>query len=134
MLRRLTAFGFAAVAALFAQSNTATIVGTVTDPSGAVVAGARVTVTNVNTGVARTAATAVTGEFEAPLLAPGFYSVETQATGFKRVERSGIRLDAGQKAKLDFRMEVGEVAERVEVSTAAPLLNSQNTERGVAIG
>ena len=134
MLRKLLAIGSATMAALFAQSNTATVVGTVTDPSGAVVAGARVTVTNINNGSARRAASSVAGEFEIPLLPPGSYSVGAESAGFKRLERSGLRLDAGQRAKIDFRLEVGEVAERVEVNAGAPLLNTQTTERGVAIG
>src|SRR5262245_830829 len=134
MLRSFLAIGFSAAAALFAQSNTATIVSTVTDASGAIIAGARVTALNVNTQAARTAVSNAAGDFEIPLLPPGSYSVNTESAGFKRLERSGVRLDAGQKAKIDFRLEVGEVAERVEVNAAAPLLSTQTTERGVVIG
>src|SRR5882724_5451510 len=101
MLRKLLAIGSATMAALFAQSNT-------------------VTVTNINNGSARTAASSVAGEFEIPLLPPGSYSVGAESAGFKRLERSGLRLDAGQRAKIDFRLEVGEVAERVEVNAGAP--------------
>ena len=112
----------AAAARLMAQSNTATILGTVTDPTGATVAGATITVTNINTRVVRATNTGADGAFEIPLLTVGDYAVSASMASFKRVERTGIHLDADQKAKIDITLQVGELTERVTVEAAATLL------------
>ena len=127
---------FLAVAALplFAQSNTATILGNVTDSSGASIPGVKVTITNVKTHVARSTVTGESGAFELPLIPVGEYAVAAEMTSFRRAERTGILLDAGQKAKIDFRLQVGEVVESVTVNAGTSLLATQTSERGVVIG
>ena len=84
-------FAFAAVGVVHGQSQEGRILGTVTDQSGGLVKGARVTITNVDTGVARTLETNDAGDFVAPSLPPGPYKLVVEATGFKKVERNGIR-------------------------------------------
>lgn len=123
LLRRLLLLALVAASALFAQ--TAQITGRVTDGSGAVVAGARVTVINSQTGVRREVESNQDGYYSAPLLARGAYNVQTQQAGFKEVVRTGLTLDEGQTLRLDFALEIGQVSERVEVSGAAPLLDTE---------
>src|SRR5438552_339982 len=132
--RFLAAVAALAAAALLAQSNTATIVGTVSDPTGAAIPGASVTVKNVRTQVARTTTTNSNGEFEASLLSVGDYRISVSMSAFKSVEHAGIHLDAEQKAKIDVTLPLGEVSERVSVEAAATLLATQTSERGLVIG
>src|SRR5438874_276516 len=112
-------------ATAFGQINTATVVGTVADPSGAVVAGASVTITNTETGAVRKTESNAAGGYEIPLLTVGTYSIVAEQKGFKRAEQTQIHLDAGQKAKIDLMLQVGDVAESVTVTAAASLLNTQ---------
>src|SRR6478672_11453800 len=121
------------VSGCFAQSNTATLIGVVTDPAGALVAGASVTVTNVRTGISRVTTSDASGAYEVQLLPVGQYGISVQMAGFKRGERTGVGLEAGQKAKLDFTLEVGDLAERITVNAAAALLSTQSAERGLVI-
>ena len=123
-----------AAAAAFAQINTATVVGTVADPSGAVVAGAAIVITNGATGAVRKTVSNDAGAYEIPLLNVGTYSIVAEQKGFKRAEQTEIHLDAGQKAKIDLTLQVGDVAESVTVTAAASLLNTQTVERGQVIG
>jgi Carboxypeptidase regulatory-like domain/TonB dependent receptor-like, beta-barrel len=132
-LLTLALLGAAMVMTTSAQTNTAKLLGIVTDPSGAVVAGATITVTNVNTQVRRVTVTNTAGAYEVPLLTVGTYSIVAEQSGFKRVERSGIELVADQRVKLDFVLEVGNVTESIEVTEAAPLVATQTVERGIVI-
>ncbi len=116
------------------QTNTATLLGIVTDPSGAVIAGANITVTNVRTGAVRPTTSNAAGAYEVALLGVGGYAIAAEHAGFKRLERRGVLLDAGDKIKIDLTLEVGEVAERITVAEAAPLLSTQTTERGLVVG
>src|SRR5574340_349145 len=105
-----------------AQTTSAEITGTITDASGALVAAAAVTVENLETGVKREAKTNEAGSYAVPSLQPGNYRVMVEASGFKPVNRSGIRLVVDQVARIDFQLEVGAVTETVEVTAEAPLL------------
>ncbi|HLH09557.1 MAG TPA: TonB-dependent receptor [Terriglobales bacterium] len=112
----LLLLGFFATQA-FAQE--ATILGTVTDPSGAAVPNATVTLTNTDTGVARTATTNSDGTYVAPNLHIGHYTARVDATGFKRVDQSNILLQVGDRTRLDFKLEIGSAQEQVTVEAAA---------------
>src|SRR5467141_1132137 len=112
------------------QSQEGRILGTVTDQSGGLVKGARVTITNVDTGVARTLETNDAGDYVAPSLPPGPYKLVVEATGFKRVERSGIRLEVAKDIRLDITMQPGSVSEVVEVTEQAPLVETTNDTLG----
>ncbi len=118
---------------VLAQTNTATILGAVTDPSGAVVASATIAVTNLKTQVVRNSETTAAGAYEIPLLPAGDYVISVEQAGFKRVERRGITLNAGDKVKIDLVLELGNVSERVTVTEETPLLATQTTARGVTI-
>ncbi len=106
-------------------AQTAQITGRVTDASQSVIVGAKVVVANTETGVRREIATNNEGYFTAPLLARGTYRVEVQQAGFKSAVRDGLTLDEGGSIRADFSLEVGAVTESVEVSGAAPLLETE---------
>lgn len=108
----------------FSQVTTATFFGIVTDSSGAAIPAAEVTFLHEETGGATTKTTDQSGEFQFDFLRVGSYTLTIQANGFKRYESKGIELAASQRARQTFVMEVGAVAETVEVTGKAPLLNT----------
>ena len=107
--------------------------GTVTDPSGAVIAGAKVTVTNTATNVAREVETNAAGNYNVPFLNPGVYNVTAELDGFKTASQSGIIIEVGASQQINFALEIGAVAEVVEVEAAAQMLNTQDTALGQVI-
>ena len=109
---------------LFSQINTGRILGTVTDQTGGVIAGAMVTVTNPQTGVARNLVADDAGEYNAPNLTPGTYTVKVTANGFQTFERQNIALGVGQDARIDAQLTPGQVTQTITVSEAAPLLDT----------
>ena len=114
----------------FSQGVRSTLVGRVTDESGAVIPKTKVAVTNVGTNEVRSAETNDNGEFVIPQLAPGEYMLAAEHEGFRKEARKGIVLETGQQARLDVVMRVGSIAEQVEVTAAAPLLSSENASVG----
>ncbi|MCL4793475.1 MAG: carboxypeptidase regulatory-like domain-containing protein [Bryobacteraceae bacterium] len=119
--------------ALTAQVTTGTILGTVTDPSGAPAAGAAVTITEVNRNTSVQRTTDETGSFIAPFLVPGSYRVSVELSGFKRAEQTGITLTVDQRARVDIALQVGSVSETIEVVAVAPLVQSSSAETGQVI-
>ena len=115
----------------FAQE--ATIVGTVTDPSGAAVANATVTLTNNDTGVQRTLPTNTDGQYVAPDLSIGHYSVRANATGFKVAEEKGITLSVGDRTRVDFKLIVGSTQEQVTVEANAIAVQTDTGEQSNVI-
>lgn len=115
---------------LFAQSTTATIVGTITDPSSAAVPGARVTATNTGTSVARSVQSNGEGEYRIEFLPVGEYVVEVSASGFKKIVQKNIVLQVDQVARVDVSLAIGRTAESVEITAAPPLVNTSNVELG----
>ena len=114
----------AVVPQLFAQS-TARIAGTVRDSSGAAIPGAKITATNVNTGFELTRESLPDGTFTLPLLPVGEYRLSTQVQGFQPFIRSGLTLTVDAIVTVDVTLQVGQIAEAVEVTAAAPLLEAQ---------
>ncbi|MGA2908747.1 MAG: TonB-dependent receptor [Terracidiphilus sp.] len=110
-----------------AQSTTADVVGTVTDPSGAVVPGAKVTITNLETQVKEVTKSNQTGDYVFNLVDPGRYSVSIEANGFKMLVIPVITLAAGDRTREDGQMQTGAVVEKVEVTAAAPLLQTDSS-------
>jgi hypothetical protein len=109
------------------------ITGTVTDSSSAVIAGANVTVTNVATGIARSVQTNEVGNYNVPFLNPGTYDLRAETQGFKQATRSGVLIQVGDVARVNFAMEVGAVTETIEVTGGAPLLQTESTALGTVI-
>jgi hypothetical protein len=116
--------------AAFGQRDTGTIVGTVTDPSGAVVPGVTVVLRNVDTNASFQTVTDATGNYAAPLLKPGNYEVTAELPGFKKQSKSGIDLKVQDRLKVDFTLQVGNVTETVEVIGAAPKTQTEASSLG----
>ena len=106
------------------------ILGTVTDPSGAVIPSASATIAQPSTGRTNTVTTSNGGTYEVRYLFPGEYTVEVSATGFKTERRTGVVLQTGQQARLDFSLRLGQVAERTDVVAEAPLIQTENAAHG----
>jgi len=98
---------FALSATSFAQTYQGRILGTVTDESGGAVRGAKVIITNTETGVSRSIETNDSGDYAAPNLPPGLYTVIVEASGFKKVERAQIRLEVAKDARIDIALPAG---------------------------
>src|SRR5690242_147693 len=111
----LALFWLSAGVALYGQNIRGSIVGNVTDSSGAAIPGAQITVTNQGTGIAVKTTTDSTGTYTVPDLLAGTYQVSVAKEGFKTHEFSGIRLLTGQTARQDAVLDVGAVAQTVEV-------------------
>jgi hypothetical protein len=119
-----------AAAMLWAQSNRASITGTVMDSSGAVVAGAEITATNVDTGVPTKTVSNQEGIYVVPNLPPGRYSVEFKRDGFKTERRPIIKLESTEVARLDSALQVGAVTDSVTVTADAPVLDLERPSVG----
>src|SRR5215203_7034724 len=119
---RLLALLMISAAAALAQTASTQILGLVTDSSGAVIPGATVTATRVDTGDRRTTTSNETGNYIFPLVDSGEYEVSSSLQGFKTEIRRNIVVELNQKARIDFQMQVGQQAEIVEVTASAPLL------------
>lgn len=107
---------FAISAMAQAQATAADLAGTVTDPSGAVVAGASVTAKGVGTGISRTVITNAEGYFKIVGLPPGEYEISTEAKSFKKSVVAGVRLTVGQSANVTIKLDVGEATAVVNVT------------------
>lgn len=118
---------------LQAQVETARIVGTVKDTTGAVVPGVEITMTHLGTNRQIVSITNDQGRYASVPLAIGDYRVEASLPGFKRAVRTGIRLQVQDTVVVDFTLEIGEVTEQVEVLGAAPLLNTAEASQGQVI-
>ncbi len=111
---------------MLAQSRTSSVVGTVTDTSGAVVPGAEVTVTNVNTGETSTVVTGDQGNYSVVSLLYGAYTVKAGMAGFNTAEVSNLTLEINKSAKVDLVLTPGAPDQTVEVRGATPLLSTQS--------
>src|SRR5215472_11743882 len=119
--------------ATWAQKDTGTIVGTVKDPSGAVVPNAGVTVNDVEHGQTLTTTTNTDGDFVASPLRVGRYTVTVQKAGFKKAVSLPVDLDVQQRVAVNVVLQVGQISESVVVSSATPLLESETSELGQVV-
>ncbi len=120
--------------AAVAQVTTATIVGTISDPSGAQVPSASVTARNVDTGLTRTTVTGEDGYYRIEFLPVGNYTVEvTASSGFKKANQGGVVLRVNDTARIDVTLEVGAVTEEVTISSEPPEVNTNSVELGRTI-
>jgi Carboxypeptidase regulatory-like domain len=129
----LTVFISAFCVSVLAQTTSTTILGTVTDASGAVLPGATVTVINTKTGVKREDVTSSTGDFSFPLLDVGVYDLTVDAKGFKQEVRRNIVLEINEKVRADFTLQVGTTDERVEVTAEAATLRTDDATLGQTV-
>jgi outer membrane receptor protein involved in Fe transport len=118
---------FASVAGAWAQTASGTILGLVTDPSGAPVAGARIKLTETTTNFGREQTSGAEGGFEFRALPRGAYQLEAESSGFKKEVVSGIALQVAQTQRIDVKLEVGAVTESVDVRSQADLLQVAET-------
>src|ERR1700739_1782771 len=114
----------------FSQGNAGRILGGVTDQSGGAVTGATVTIIDTQRNLTRTLTADNAGEYNAPNLLPGTYTVRAAFQGFKTAERSGIILEVNQDLRVDLTLQPGEQTERVTVTEALPLVETTNAELG----
>ena len=120
-------------ASIYSQSNNGNIQGSVTDQSGAALAGATVTGRNLDTGLTISTATTDAGLYSLPNLPPGRYSVKVEATGLKKYEREGVTVRTGSTVSLDIQMQLGSVTEAVTVSADASQLETATSDIGATV-
>lgn len=118
---------------LGAQEYRATLLGVVSDPSGAAVAGAAVKVTNIESGVVATSSTNQEGAYVIPYLLPGRYALAVEQAGFRTFQRSPIELRVNDRTRLDVALQLGPVSDRVTVTAEAPLLEVSSSSRGQSV-
>src|SRR3984957_3693832 len=118
---------------IFAIAQEATIVGTVTDPSGSVVPNAAITITNTDTNEVRTSATNDTGQYVVPGLPVGHYNLSAKATGFGAEAKAGIVLNVTDRTRVDFILKVGSATENVTVEANAVQVQSESNEVNTVI-
>lgn len=117
-----------AASSLSAQTTLGSILGTITDMSAAAVPGVNVTVRNVGTGIVHRATTRENGLYEVTNLIPGRYSVTTERAGFKTVQVAGVLLETSNAARVDVRLEVGDVATSVNVEATTTAINTESAD------
>ena len=122
-------FSFCAIA----QVDTGTISGIITDSSGAVIAGVKVTITQTETNSASALTTNSSGFYSAPALRPGHYTVEVNNSGFQAQRKSGIEVRVQDRLELNFTLAVGTSASEIVVEASAPLLESETSSLGQVI-
>jgi hypothetical protein len=120
-------------AVAFPQATTGSIYGTVSDPSGAVLAQANVSVKNVQTGVAKSVQTSPSGDYTMPVLDPGDYEVSVTMTGFKSQTQRGVRLDANQSVHVNFELQLGSAEQQVTVDAGTTLVDTRESQVGSTV-
>src|SRR5262245_34982651 len=109
----------------WAQTATGQITGTIKDASGAVMAGAKVKISNEKTGFSRDTTTSDTGDYVFPLLPVGVYSILAEQPGFKQSKQSDITLLVNQTMRVNFELAVGEVTQTIDVQATAAAIDSE---------
>ena len=131
VLLSLCILGLSAIA--IAQVQNGQFTGIVTDPSGAALANAKVTVTNLGTGLTASTVTSQAGVYTLPELQIGKYSVAVEMKGFRKSVRTDVAANAGVVTHLDFKMELGQATETVEVSGEAPAIQTEDSRLSTTI-
>jgi hypothetical protein len=127
-MRRLLIAVFLLSVPLFGQEFQGTILGRITDSSGAVVPGVQVTVVNTENGASSATKTNAQGNYRVPFLLPGDYRVLIEHAGFRKIERQNVRVSMATETTLDCMLEVSAAAESVTVTAAPSALNTSNAE------
>src|SRR5271157_4151892 len=129
----IVALGLVVSCACQAQLATGTILGRITDPSGAVVQGATVVVSNTETGVAATVRTNSEGNYAVTFLRPGVYRVKAQTAGFKNTEQDNLQLRMDDRLEVNLTLELGATSDSVTVTGATPLLETASASSGMVV-
>ena len=129
----LLAFLFSGSQCVQAQVTTGSILGTVSDQSGAVIPNAKVSVTDVDRGITKTVTTNSTGAYRIDFLLTGNYKVSVSAPGFKTYVQNGVTLNAGVPVDVNAQLSPGAVNEVVQVTSDAPLVETSNAEIGTTV-
>ena len=116
-----------------AQSTGGRIIGRLTDPSGAVIPDATVSIVNDATGVSNRTQTSKSGDYSFPTVAVGTYAIEFEATGFKKLTRKQVALDLNQTLTVNGTLQLGSATETVEVTSEAPLVDTSSTQLGATV-
>jgi hypothetical protein len=116
--------------ALFAQANFGRILGTVTDQTDAVLPGASISIIDTQRGLARTVTTDEAGQYNAPTLIPGTYTVRVEFPGFKTLDRGNVVVEVGKEIRVDLTIEPGQQSETVTVNEAIPLVDTTGATLG----
>src|SRR5437667_2586778 len=116
--------------ALFAQGNFGRILGSVKDPTGAVLPGATINIIDTQRGLARTVTTDEAGLYNAPTLIPGTYTVRVEFPGFKTLDRGNVLVEVGSEIRVDLTIEPGAQSETVTVNEAIPLVDATGSTLG----
>src|SRR5690349_17971401 len=116
-----------------AQFDAATVLGTVRDVSGAVVPGAKVTLTSAGTGISVIKTSNEDGNYEFPAVRPGTYVVTAEKSGFSLALVDNVQVQVAARLRVDLQMAVGQVTEKVQVTAASPLVETDSSERGQVI-
>src|SRR5580700_317049 len=133
-LHHLAVLLLAVVALSFtAKAQDATIVGTITDPSGAAVPNVKVSATSIETGLVSTAVTSDSGSYVVPELKIGHYDVKAEASGFKVAEQKGLVLQVGDRTRIDFQMQLGGAQETVTVEANEVRVQTDSGEQSNVI-
>src|SRR6266571_3816154 len=136
ILRSSLALAFCAVlgvVSLQAQVDTGSITGTITDPSGAVVSGAKVTLTNEGTGTTLSTTAGTDGVYVFSPVRIGSYKLDASAQGFKTLVQTKIAVDVSARVLVNFKLQPGAVSETVEVTSSAPVLQSEDASVGQVV-
>jgi hypothetical protein len=118
---------------LAAQAVTGTILGTVRDSSGGALPGANVTLLNQETGYTRTFTSDSSGEYTAPLMPTGNYTVTCEISGFKKQSLANVRLGVDQKVRADLKLDIGQMSEAVTIQAETPLIQTNSSDLGATI-
>ena len=129
---RLLLLAFAS-ALLWGQSFTGTVSGTVQDASGAVVPATKISLINSNTNERRAQQSNADGSYLFPLVPPGSYRLEAEASGFKKMIRPNVVVEVNQSLRIDAVLEVGSAAESVQVTAETPLLQPNTSSLGQVV-
>ncbi|MEP6916353.1 MAG: carboxypeptidase-like regulatory domain-containing protein, partial [Acidobacteriota bacterium] len=119
--------------AALAQFDSATVLGTVRDASGAVVPAAKVTLTGVETGISVVRTSGADGNYEFPAVKPGTFVVTAEKTGFAIALVENVQVQVGARLRVDLQMPVGGLTEKIEVTAARPLVETDSSQRGQVI-
>ena len=109
------------------------VTGRISDPTGAAIPAAQITLTSVATNAVRTTVSTDSGDYTFPAVAPGSYSVKVEKTAFKSATSTNVQVQVQQTVRLDFTLQVGQVSESIEVSASAQMLQAENVSLGTVI-